>query len=112
MAALRKRLAERAPEASKAVEELRRLLPGLVAMLVGEFQVRRVVLFGSLAAGVPREGSDIDLAVEGLRPARYFAALARAASLAGRDVDIVPLEEASPRLAEIIAQRGEVLYES
>ena len=44
--------------------------------LAEKFNVREVYLFGSLAEGFFHEGSDIDLAVEGLGPHLYFKALA------------------------------------
>lgn len=48
-------------------------------LLAEEFGVRRVMVFGSLAWGRFRRSSDIDLAVEGLPPERFFRADARLA---------------------------------
>jgi uncharacterized protein len=76
-------------------------------------EVRLAVLFGSTARGQARKGSDVDLGlllepVE--RPVRLHveAELARAA---GREVDIVDLNEAPPLLRFEITRDGVVLLE-
>jgi predicted nucleotidyltransferase len=109
---LQRRFSQSHQDDERRAAELRRLLPPLVDLLVQEFQVRRVVLFGSLARGYAHAGADIDLAVEGLEPADYFSALSRALEVAGGRVDLIRLEEAPERLARIIAERGEVLHDS
>ncbi len=61
--------------------------------------VVRVWLFGSLARGRPQDDrSDIDLAVEGLPPDRYYRALSELDQLVHCPVDLVELEHASPEL--------------
>ncbi len=110
LAFLRRRMAESLGADERAAAELRRLLPGVVNVLVREFGATRVVLFGSLAEGLARADSDIDLAVAGLAPADYFRALGRVETAAGRRVDLVPLEEASPELLRRIHETGEVLH--
>jgi len=78
--------------------------------LAEEFKVRGVYLFGSLAEGFFHEGSDIDLAVEGLEPSLYFKALARLHEVSeGFKVDLVPLESSSYK--DVILKEGERLYE-
>lgn len=57
---------------------------------------REVYLFGSAASGDLREDSDIDLAVAGLPPERFFEALGDAADILGRPLDLVDLDEATP----------------
>lgn len=90
--------------------QARERLPSVVALLVERFAVRRVVLFGSPLEGRLHEHSDIDLAVEGLAPERYWEALWRAEAAAGRHVDLVPTEDASDAVRERLATVGEVLY--
>ncbi len=109
---LKRRLSQRQAEEQRRAATLRRLLPPLVKLLVEEFRVRRVVLFGSLAHGYAHAGTDIDLAVEGLETAAYFQALHRALDIAGVRVDLIRLEEAPERLGRIISERGEVLHDS
>lgn len=74
--------------------------------LKDEFGARRVRLFGSLARGDSTEGSDIDLAVEGIEPGEFFHASARAALLTQRRADIIDVADASPLLNLRIDQDG------
>ena len=85
------------------------LLPGAAALLRDRYSVTRVVLFGSVATGACTAESDLDLAVEGLPSATYFAALADLMELTGGPVDLVRLEEAPASLAERIAAEGRAL---
>jgi predicted nucleotidyltransferase len=55
-----------------------------------------VYVFGSTARGVERPDSDVDLAVRGLPPERYFFVLAPLVSALGRPVDLVDLDESTP----------------
>lgn len=89
---------------------VRSRLPEVVRRLTVELGATKVVLFGSLLRGELHEGSDVDLAVEGLAAGTYFHAVDRAAEAAGVPVDLVPLEEASPELRALIEEEGEVLH--
>lgn len=100
---------EREAEQRRA-QEARRRLPAVVRELVERFGARRVVLFGSLLSGRLHERSDIDIAVEGLAPERYWEALWRCSEALGHDVDLVPIEGASPALRETVEVDGEVLH--
>ncbi|MEM8545232.1 MAG: nucleotidyltransferase domain-containing protein [Cyanobacteria bacterium P01_H01_bin.119] len=76
-------------------------------LLQQHFQVRRVWLFGSmLEAQRIRSESDIDLAVEGLADDQYLQAVAELLDLSAFSVDLVQMEHASPRLREVIEQKG------
>jgi predicted nucleotidyltransferase len=66
------------------------------AALLRSVGAREVYVFGSVASGNAREGSDIDLAVSGLPPAAFFGTLARLNDLLDRPVDLVDLDDASP----------------
>lgn len=57
---------------------------------------REVYLFGSVAAGRARDGSDVDLAVAGLPPERFFRALGLAAYALDRPLSLVDLDEDTP----------------
>lgn len=79
----------------------------LASMLVSDYGVRRVWVFGSLTSGEFGSHSDIDLAVEGLPRTKLFAAGAALERIAERfSVDLVPLEDASPLLRERVLQEG------
>ena len=75
-------------------EELERLIEKAVAELKAA-GAREVYLFGSAAKGTLRENSDLDLAVSGLPPEVFFRALARAANVLRRPVDLIDLDEES-----------------
>lgn len=57
---------------------------------------REVYVFGSHARGEALDESDVDLAVSGLPPERFFRALSRASDAAGRPIDLIDLDEPTP----------------
>jgi len=65
-----------------------------------------VYVFGSAATGQLREGSDIDLAVVGLPPERFFIAMGLAADLLDRALHLVDLDEDSPFTRYLKSQGG------
>ncbi|HZW09813.1 MAG TPA: nucleotidyltransferase domain-containing protein [Phycisphaerales bacterium] len=69
---------------------------------------REVYVFGSCARGDESQGSDLDLAVSGIPPSRYFAAAGaaqEAASGTGRMVDVIDLDVRTP-LTEYLRVSG------
>lgn len=91
----------------KAVREAKHLKD----ILVKEFPVEKVVLFGSvLETGRFREDSDIDIAVAGLPKKLYFKALARLMMESNFEVDLKPIEDVSELLRQRI-QKGKIIYE-
>jgi predicted nucleotidyltransferase len=67
-----------------------------------------VFAFGSAVRGQLRTGSDIDMAVSGLPPRVYFAAISQASDLIGRPVDLVDLDDDSP-LVRYLRGSGELI---
>jgi len=57
---------------------------------------QEVYLFGSTGTGHARETSDLDLAVRGLPGRRFYRAVGRVMRAAGRPVDLVDLDSATP----------------
>lgn len=90
--------------------KVREALPGLVKVLVEEYGVRRVMLFGSLLGRTPSRWPDLDLLVEGLTPSRRVEALGRLFALAPLPVDLVPLEAGRPEIVQRALEEGETLY--
>lgn len=86
-------------------ERLEASLPELTRLLVAA-GAQRVLVFGSLVSGDLHERSDIDLAVAGLPPQRYFATLAQLLACAPVAVDLVELESAPASLAAHILETG------
>ncbi len=74
-------------------------------LLKERFGARQVYVVGSLAGQSPwHSRSDIDLAVEGLAPEKYFPALSALWELLpeGLDLDLITLEDAPPEIARRI----------
>lgn len=86
-----------------------------LAAVCSKFQVRELLVFGSMARGDAKSGSDVDLlvlfeedAVVGLlKLARLQRELA---VLFGRPVDLVPKEGLKPVLRDEVLAEAEVLY--
>ena len=55
-----------------------------------------VYLFGSSATGKMQEDSDIDMAVSGLPPEKFFQAMGQAGDILQRSLDLVDLDEDNP----------------
>jgi predicted nucleotidyltransferase len=86
--------------------DLERRIQDAAAHLV-ERGATEVYLFGSATTGRLREDSDIDLAVAGLPPQVFFAALAETMRIIGRPVDLLALER-HPTLAAELFRSGEL----
>lgn len=109
--AWRRRWAREAAEDLHAQEEALGTVQDLVFVLVRRYGVRRVILTGSLARGEFRSDSDIDLLVEGLPVDALFRAGADLERIAGRGVDLVPVESVSAVYREIVEREGRVIYD-
>ena len=89
----------------RALAEARRL----AGMLKSNYGCRAVYLIGSLAREEFEEGSDIDLVVEGLDPARYFRALGEIMAMSEFQVDLIPCEDANELVRDRVRSEGKVL---
>lgn len=74
----------------------RDLLLSAMADILRAHGARDVYVFGSTARRTRRADSDWDLAVTGLPPERFFAALAQVTLASPAAVDLVDLDEDSP----------------
>jgi predicted nucleotidyltransferase len=106
---------ERAAESRRRALAWRRSalarLDAAVRLLVEDFGVTRVVLFGSLSRDEAEPGSDLDLLVAGLPPARLIEATVALQRVVDHiDVDLVPVELARPEVAARAMREGVVLY--
>jgi predicted nucleotidyltransferase len=91
---------------ARALEEARRA----ARILAEHYGVSRVILFGSLAWRRFGPTSDIDLAVEGLAPSRFFRADAELAREIPLPVDLKLLSECPPLLRSRIEKEGVILH--
>lgn len=69
---------------------------------------REVHVFGSAARDESRPDSDVDLAVRGLPPERFFHAMAQAQDALGRPLDLVDLDEETP-FTRYLEEEGELI---
>lgn len=63
------------------------------AAVLKDMGAREVYVFGSAATGTMRDGSDVDLAVVGLPPGVYIAAIIKARDALGRELDLIDLDD-------------------
>ena len=107
-----RRFAETYEEDERVAAELRARLPEAASLIVAALGERRVILYGSLAAGLFLAAhSDVDLAVEGMGeapPDELAGALRR---LLGRKVDVVDPALVAAHIRRDIVERGVVLHE-
>lgn len=78
-------------------------------VLAGHASVGLAILYGSAARGTARPGSDLDLAVMGVRPltpGQTLALLADLGQASGRPVDLVDLRTAHGTLLHEILRTG------
>jgi len=69
---------------------------------------KEVYLFGSAAMGRLDPDSDVDLAVSGLPPRRFFHAMGEAADLLSCPLDLVDLDEDTP-FTRYLKEEGELV---
>lgn len=86
--------------------ELKRLIDRAAAVLK-EAGAREVYVFGSAASGAMREDSDIDIAVSGLPPEKFFQAMGDAADALQRPLDLVDIDEVNP-FTRYLREEGEL----
>ncbi|GFP43420.1 hypothetical protein HKBW3C_02550 [Candidatus Hakubella thermalkaliphila] len=111
--AWKRRATERQRELARRKEKASRQAMELARILVHEYRVQQVYVFGSLAQddSLLTETSDIDLAVYGLDPRLYFRALGRIQDATKFGVDLITMESCSDSLKEAILKEGRLLYD-
>ncbi len=78
------------------------------AAILKQAGATEVFAFGSAASGKPRPDSDIDLAVRGLPPERFFTAMSEAAFAVSRALDLIDLDERNA-FTEYLETEGELI---
>ena len=106
-ASWRDRMARQRQRRRQRAEQARAAARRAAVVLRREFDVEAVWLFGSLLSGPRHDDFDVDMAVRGLRPNRYYAALARVSDIVGGPVDLVPLESCHQGLRHRVETTGE-----
>ena len=73
---------------------------------------KEIILFGSLADGTFDEKSDIDLAISGLSPRKFFRAIVELMLIVDHKIDLVTLDYVSQEVEMRIREKGEVIFAS
>ena len=85
----------------------------IVSYLIKQYRPSKIIQWGSLLdRNLFSEFSDIDIAIEGIISAEImFQIYGDILKLSDFSVDIVQLEKIAPEFAEIIKEKGKVIYE-
>jgi len=88
------------------------MVAGRIARDLGaRYGARKVILFGSLARGDQGALFDIDLAVKGISPARFFEAVAFVTGQSRKwKIDLVDVDDCAGSLRDMIEKEGVVLW--
>ncbi len=78
------------------------------ASILKEAGCTQVFLFGSVATGKVRDGSDLDLAVRGCPPDKFFHLLGRLLMTLDHPVDLVDLDVDDP-FARYLERKGRLI---
>jgi uncharacterized protein len=89
-------------------EDLNVLIQKAVEVLKS-FGATEVYLFGSVAKGTYNSDSDIDLAVSGLPPEKYYHAVGEIMSILRHPVDLIDLDHKN-EFTEYLSKHGELRH--
>ena len=77
--------------------------------MLREAGCQQVYVFGSVAAGTPRPGADVDLAVRGCPSGQFFRLQGRLLTQLAHSADLVDLDR-DPDLAAFLEREGTLLH--
>ncbi len=80
-----------------------------VVSLSKEFGAEKVLLFGSCIDDV-ESAYDIDVAIEGVKPEKFFEMYGRILGEVDSELDLIPLEDTREHFAKRILEKGKLLY--
>ena len=106
--AYRHRWAAEAESAAERAAWLRRVASEL-AGLCRSYGATRVILFGSAARGATRSEGDLDIAVAGVPPERFFTLYGSLLTVSPVSVDLVDLDDCPEALRESVEREGVAL---
>lgn len=87
-------------------EKMGELIGKGIAILKGA-GAREVYLFGSTASGQAREDSDLDFAISGLPPERFFRTVGEMDEAMKCQFDVIDLDESTP-FVQFLKKEGEL----
>ncbi|MCR4289459.1 MAG: nucleotidyltransferase domain-containing protein [Candidatus Scalindua sp.] len=80
-----------------------------VVSLSKEFGAEKVLLFGSCLDDV-ESAHDIDVAIKGVKPEKFFEMYGRILGEVDSELDLIPLEDMREHFAKRILEKGKLLY--
>jgi len=104
-------LANRAKNISAQKKLLQSDLKKAVEILTKHYQVKRIILFGSMISGKVNSSSDVDIIVEGLGD-HLFKAVGHCFRKCKTVIDIKPFEDIDSDFRTRVLKKGRVVYES
>lgn len=81
-----------------------------IVSLCRKYEVEKVLLFGSCVDDI-KHARDIDIAVKGINPRKFFEFYSKVYFAVNGEVDIIDLKDVSPYFAQCVYSRGKILYE-
>jgi predicted nucleotidyltransferase len=84
-------------------------IAAIAQQLRTEFGATEIIVFGSLTRGGFDAESDLDIAVAGIPPQDFFAAMAAANQIGHQWVDLKPLESLEPHFLQKVLATGKRL---
>lgn len=100
-----RRAAERAAERARHLAKVESALPS-VGEILRAHHVRDAYLFGSTVSGHARSRPDVDLAVAGCPPERFYRLASELERAFGLSLDLVDLDAAPEALVDAIRRDG------
>ena len=89
-------------------EVLERALAKIIS-LSKEFDAEKVLLFGSCLEDI-ESAQDIDIAVKGVKPEKFFEMYCRILGVVDSEIDLIPLEDTREHFAKRILEKGRMIY--
>ena len=74
-----------------------------------EYGAEKIILFGSCLKDI-KAANDIDIAVAGVKPERFFEMYGKILSEIFTDMDLIPLEYTREHFSKRIFEQGKLLY--
>ena len=108
---LKERWQQRGRERERDNAARRAALRAVAPAVFARYGIKRAVLFGSLAEGRSRPGSDVDLLVMPLPATEFWEFWRDLEEAVGKPVDLLT-DTDDPVLVKKILERGEVIYEA
>ncbi len=82
---------------------------GEIIRISKEYNAEKVLLFGSCLEEIEM-ANDIDIAVKGVNPEKFFEMYGKIIRAAASEVDLVPIENVREHFANSILKKGRLIY--